>query len=143
MHAPVSNEVTESNGPQKQARHLPPIETRFKPGQSGNPGGRPKGASPRAALRRMLAEKPNEHGEGAETAAIAQRIMEVARSIANGAVDHDKALKVMEAQLRILEQVDGKPVQAIEHTGDVTVRRIVLEDPTLPTDTPNASGGPS
>lgn len=34
----------------------PPVHTRWKPGQSGNPGGRPKGKSPTAELRRIFAE---------------------------------------------------------------------------------------
>mgnify|MGYP003424094463 FL=1 len=134
----VSDKVTEGNdgSRQKQPKSVPspvngnilPVEKQWKPGQSGNPGGRPKGASPRAALRRMLAENPNEHGEGSESAAIAARIMQIAKAIAGGELDHDKALKVLEAQLKVLEQVDGKPKETIEHSGDVTVRRVILED---------------
>lgn len=54
--------------------------------------------------------------------------MNIAQSIAGGGMDHDKALKVLEAQLKVLEQVDGKPKETIEHSGDVTVRRVILED---------------
>jgi hypothetical protein len=32
----------------------PPMMTRFRPGQSGNPRGRPKGAQPRHGRRRSL-----------------------------------------------------------------------------------------
>lgn len=51
---------TGSNG-----RPLPPIETRFKPGVSGNPGGMPKGTKPlkrrmRRALVRFLTEHPEQ-----------------------------------------------------------------------------------
>lgn len=39
----------------------PPAATRFKPGRSGNPGGRPKGPSLLAVILRRLREK-GEHG---------------------------------------------------------------------------------
>jgi hypothetical protein len=47
--------------------HLPPAETRFKPGQSGNPGGKPKGARTRltAAFINALADDFDEHGKQA------------------------------------------------------------------------------
>jgi len=35
----------------------PPVATRWKPGQSGNPGGRPKGESITALLRRVLEQE--------------------------------------------------------------------------------------
>ncbi len=38
----------------------PPEETRFNPGQSGNPNGRPRGASLKTAIRRWL---DMEHGD--------------------------------------------------------------------------------
>lgn len=40
---------------------VPPMETRFKPGQSGNPKGRPEGSF---SLTRMLREKLQEIPEG-------------------------------------------------------------------------------
>ena len=39
------NKKDKSASPQKVGRGNPPKDTRFKPGQSGNPRGRPKGAS--------------------------------------------------------------------------------------------------
>lgn len=46
-------------------RKLPPIETRFKPGQSGNPGGKAKGTRNRltAAFLHALADDFDEHGK--------------------------------------------------------------------------------
>lgn len=48
-------------------RNLPPIETRFKPGQSGNPGGRAKGARVRlqGAFLNALADDFDNHGKRA------------------------------------------------------------------------------
>jgi hypothetical protein len=47
--------------------HPPPVETRFKPGQSGNPGGKPHGARNKitAAFLNALAEDFEEHGKKA------------------------------------------------------------------------------
>lgn len=48
-------------------KNLPPIETRFKPGQSGNPGGYAKGARNRIQGKFLndLAEHYEEHGKRA------------------------------------------------------------------------------
>jgi hypothetical protein len=47
--------------------NLPPVETRFKPGQSGNPGGKAAGARNRvtAAFLHKLAADFEEHGQQA------------------------------------------------------------------------------
>lgn len=44
--------------------HAPPVETRFKPGQSGNPGGRPVGARHRLTSKfiHALADDFEAHG---------------------------------------------------------------------------------
>ena len=43
----------------------PPVATRFKPGQSGNPGGKPK--RPAAILARLMAQEVNETVEATES----------------------------------------------------------------------------
>lgn len=47
-----------SASPEKQGtnRREPPPEHRFKPGQSGNPGGRPRGRTLLSVVRQMLAD---------------------------------------------------------------------------------------
>jgi hypothetical protein len=57
--------VAKKTTPQKQGsirvgKGVPPDATKFRPGQSGNPSGRPRGESITAALRRLLlAENPD------------------------------------------------------------------------------------
>jgi len=94
--------------PQEQAsgRPLPPVETRFKPGQSGNPGGRPRGASVLAPLLRKLAANPNEHGEGAEANAAAETILALLRQ-GNG--------KELTGLLKILDRTDGPVPKDVNH----------------------------
>lgn len=57
------------------ARRMPPIEHRFKPGQSGNPGGRPKGTSITAELRSLLQQ---EHSGKAIATLVAERLLKEA-----------------------------------------------------------------
>lgn len=103
--------------PEQQAasrRKLPPEHARFKPGVSGNPGGRPTGsASIVAALRRLVDEKagasPRRSPEDPKRKAdvIAERLLELATT-ENGK-DPIAAIKV------ILDRIDG-PVKT-EITG--------------------------
>jgi hypothetical protein len=46
----------QGNNRAKVGRGLPPVETRFKPGQSGNPKGRPKSITLSEAYRKMLSQ---------------------------------------------------------------------------------------
>lgn len=55
----------------------PPVSTRWKKGQSGNPGGRPKGLGITAALRELAA---TEHGGKPIAALIAERMVKEALS---------------------------------------------------------------
>lgn len=56
---------------------VPPEEHRWKKGQSGNPGGRPKGESVTSALRRLL---ESEHGGKRLLDLLAERILKEALS---------------------------------------------------------------
>lgn len=66
-------------------RKLPPIETRFKPGQSGNPGGKPKNARNwlQVNFLKALAEDFEAHGVTAISAARTSDPMGYVRTIAS------------------------------------------------------------
>jgi hypothetical protein len=71
-HAPQSD-----GAPPRGNRKPPPEAYRWKPGQSGNPGGRPRVESITAKLRRVLEQ---EHGGKAIADLVAERIVKEALS---------------------------------------------------------------
>ncbi len=83
---------------------VPPPEHRFKPGQSGNPGGRPKTKLITQAYRELLEQLDPE-----ERKTLAQKL-------ARKAVD--QALKGSLAALKeITDRTEGKSVQPLSHSG--------------------------
>jgi hypothetical protein len=87
---------------------VPPPEHRWKPGQSGNPKGRPKGASVVEPLLRKLSLDPNEYGEGLSARELAAKL-------------YEKALEGdMKALSIVLDRVDGPVQQHLEHSGGLT-----------------------
>ena len=70
--------------------------TRFKPGQSGNPGGRPRNLVTNQ-LRELLTEDK------------AQDILEKLIQMAQAGN--------LQAAQYIIDRLDGKPIQALEHSG--------------------------
>lgn len=108
---------------------------RFQPGVSGNPGGRPRGSSPRAVLLRKLAKDPNEHGEGRLAEEIADRALAIAQSLEHiDPKEADAAFKAFNAQLHLIHEVDGKPQERVEHSGQT--RRSIIVHPSTPSATP-------
>ena len=90
----------------------PPVATRWKKGQSGNPGGRPKGESITARLRRVL---EGEHNGRVLLDLLAERIAKEALS--------GKLAFVKE----VLDRLDGPVNQKREADGPSEVR-IIVED---------------
>lgn len=105
---------------------VPPPEHRFKPGVSGNPGGKPKGASVMAALLRKLAEHPNEHGEGARAVKLADELYALCE---NFDPEDQAAQTRLRAILAVVERTDGKVVKEIAATVQHTLTRVVVELP--------------
>lgn len=84
----------------------PPKEYQFKPGQSGNPAGLPKGTRwMKTRLRELL-----------EQGGLGDKVLD---ALINKAKDGD-----VQAIREILDRIDGKVAQGIEaeHTGGITIR---------------------
>jgi hypothetical protein len=111
----VSEEQRDNSGacPPSLAPH------RFQPGQSGNPGGRPKGRSITSLLRDVL-ERESEPGK-----TTAEVIAEVLATMAR--------LGDIKAICEVLDRTEGKSVPAVTQTED-TKRHIVVDlEPIDPT----------
>ena len=78
----------------------------FQPGQSGNPGGRPKGVSLTAELNALLAEVKRGKVE--------------ARAVVEAIVREAKKGNV-KAFTAIADRTEGKPIQPIKHEGEVNL----------------------
>lgn len=96
----------------------------FEPGQSGNPGGRPRGKSVTAALRELI------DAQGPES---------VAGPLLKAAQTGDlKAIRI------VLERTEGKVPDQVEHEGTLTVRVEYADGPPGPAATPPGPGdGPA
>lgn len=98
----------------------PPVETQFKPGQSGNPAGRPKSALISQALRQKLDEPfpDDEHGR-TYAEVIAAKMAEKAAS------GEDRAIQ------EVIDRVEGKAKQTVNLKMDrrerleLAIRRIM------------------
>jgi hypothetical protein len=93
----------------------PSIATRFQPGQSGNPAGRPKGQSLTARLRRYL-DAPGKDGR--------PRADRLAETLAELALSGDiRAIRM------VLDRLDGKALDRIkvDEPSEMTIR-VVYED---------------
>lgn len=82
---------------------FPSVEHQFKPGQSGNPAGRPKGRSITAILRRMLDE-----ADAATGRTMAEAIAEAI--IVKAALGDAKLIR------EVLDRTEGKVTQPVDVT---------------------------
>lgn len=89
------NDMPENRPGNRSKRPLPPVATRFKPGQSGNPGGRPKGLFSRYSRKHLLQE-------------IADGVRTIDEVIA-AQVDRAITERDTQAAAFLRDNVDGKP----------------------------------
>ena len=97
----------------------PSEQHQFQPGQSGNPGGRPKGQSITARIRALLEQSIDLDGkplEGGRT--LGDLLAEVV--LANALSGDVKAAK------DLLDRLDGRSRQSVPEQGDTTVRDAAL-----------------
>ena len=88
-------------------RPLPPVETRFKPGQSGNISGRPRGAARLSTAYREILDQPfPDDPEGRTWAQV------IAVKLARAAVNGD-----VQAARELADRVEGKAASTLEIGG--------------------------
>lgn len=111
------------DAPQEQGSRLP--SGQFRPGVSGNPGGKPAGYSVRAAWRRRLAEDRDEDGIGKLARGLAEQLE---KAVARG------DMKAVRALAMAIAEAEGKPQERVEHSGTVplTVEFVADRDPESP-----------
>jgi hypothetical protein len=84
---------------------VPPVNTRWKPGQSGNPRGRPQTFT--KALYRVLRSVKDPQGRS-------QLAYDVMKAQVQAALDGDT-----NAARFVTETLQGKPTSAVEHSGAI------------------------
>ena len=87
----------------------------FKPGQSGNPGGRPKkGFSIRENLRGMMSEEITIPGKDGKPDTVMTKGAIISAKLFQAAASGDlTAIKLC------LDNIDGPPVQEVKHSGEI------------------------
>lgn len=104
------------------------METRFAPGASGNPGGRPKGSfSARQHGRNKWGADPDESGIGKRARDAWEKLEEAALE---GDLDRVKALSIA------IEQLEGKPTEYVHRTDNSTRTVVVHKGPDKPPEMP-------
>ncbi len=100
---------------------FPSREHQYKPGNSGNPGGRPRGISlVRELLDELASTAPTVDGPGGEETTRARRVV---REWLRLAIQGDlSAIRMM------IEHVDGKPKQAIALEAVDTIKDALIHD---------------
>ncbi len=100
------------------ARHDIGKETRFKPGQSGNPSGRPKKTALDHALEAVL-NLPSKEGDAL-----------IAHELAKALITHAQKGNAKMAQL-IAERTGGKPLQPVQFDGRLETETLDPQQVTL------------
>lgn len=115
----TAKKKTKKSTPQNRGRTggkrrggTPPVEHQFKPGQSGNPGGRPKTKLITQAYQEIL-ERVDEMSGKTFAEIIAEVVVQEAKS------------KNLPAVKEITDRTEGKPMQPFEHSGNVGVDTVI------------------
>jgi len=116
-------------------RGKPPLHTRFRPGQSGNPGGRPKGTRNLATdleeeLRRKIVIK-----EGNETKTVSKQRALVTSLVNNGIKGDSRALgHLLSLIVRCIQQAEERGEEIALDQNDQLILERYLERKTQRSD---------
>lgn len=103
----------------------PPAHSLFKPGQSGHPGGRKRGASILHEIERELAAGA-EIGEDGEIIRSGHKAREIAQALLDVASGKRAPDEIdTKAALAVLDRTDGPIVKEINHQGGVPIRVVI------------------
>ena len=98
----------------------------FQPGQSGNPGGRPKGFATK--IKELCGDDYEQIAKGLYTIAMGRP--EEITAFFGGDIGKVTPKDRIAALVALRDSGPGRPVQALEHRGDVTpTTRVVYEIP--------------
>ncbi len=115
-YAPTTLEPLDRNrnpdGSYKVGYKRPPVHSRFKPGQSGNPGGRPKGRQSMSRILERLCAMTPEEFEAFKPKTVAE---EMAKAWCERAVDPSlpSGLSLLYSKA-LVDRMEGKPGQAVD-----------------------------
>ena len=100
--------MTEDENKPGKGKRVPNSEgTRWKKGQSGNPGGRPRTAAlPEAYREELSARAPGDREGRTNTQAIARVVVKRARA------------GDLRAAQELADRIEGRPRQSVEHAGE-------------------------
>jgi hypothetical protein len=98
---------------------FPNPDTQFKPGVSGNPGGRPKGRSIVARIRELLDRTTDLQGMPLEGGRTLGDLL--AEQVLRNALEGD-----VKAAKDLLDRLEGRSRQSVPEQGDTTVRDAAL-----------------
>lgn len=102
----------------------PPVEHQFRPGHSGNRGGRPKGSSTLMPMLREMA-RGAVYAEDGEVIKYGDKAEQAAQLFIDAVMRGDKDAVV--ALVHLIDRTDGPVEKRIEHSGELTTKRVVID----------------
>ncbi len=122
----------EGDGDYEVGYKKPPKNTRFKAGQSGNPGGRPKGSK---SLKNLVGKELNDNvdiREGGRLKAVNKRVVVAKQLVKKGMEGHDRSIETilrLDDELEQIANAEQAAAEAAEKAEPLTLtERDILAD---------------